>query len=201
MPNHCCDNLIVSGSKADLARFKKQAKSPVEKDAVISLNQFIPMPEVLRAVQSPVSIVSATKYKEALAKQKKEAKEGKESYGLPLTLALSKKYKKLYGADNWYDWSVKNWGTKWDLYDTSIESEGNNQINYMFSTAWSPPSDAVIENISAMYPKLTLKLTYEEPGMCFKGETIAKGGKITSSWDRPMTNDELGQDEDGNMVE
>lgn len=41
-----------------------------------------------------------------------------------------------YGANNWYDWNVHNWGTKWNAYSTSVD-ETNNTI--CFDTAWSSP--------------------------------------------------------------
>lgn len=41
---------------------------------------------------------------------------------------------KLYGKNNWYDWSITNWGTKWNAYDDYVE---NNVIT--FNTAWSCP--------------------------------------------------------------
>ena len=37
---------------------------------------------------------------------------------------------------NWYDWSVRNWGTKWDAYDVDVEVD----IGYIrFDTAWNTP--------------------------------------------------------------
>lgn len=39
-----------------------------------------------------------------------------------------------YGSLNWYNWSIKNWGTKWNAYDGYIT---DTQI--VFSTAWSAP--------------------------------------------------------------
>ena len=44
--------------------------------------------------------------------------------------------RKLYGANNWYDWRVRNWGTKWNAYSTYLDKE-NNTIE--FDTAWACP--------------------------------------------------------------
>ena len=47
---------------------------------------------------------------------------------------LGKEEKEKYGKNNWYDWSIDHWGTKWNAYDQC--RDGN--IIY-FSTAWSIP--------------------------------------------------------------
>ena len=41
-----------------------------------------------------------------------------------------------HGADTWYDWSCKNWGTKWNAYDCQLIKEDN---EITFDTAWSCP--------------------------------------------------------------
>lgn len=41
-----------------------------------------------------------------------------------------------YGKNNWYDWSLYNWGTKWNAYYQSFDKD-NNTIE--FDTAWSCP--------------------------------------------------------------
>lgn len=65
-----------------------------------------------------------------------------------------------------YDWSVSNWGTKWDVSPMDWEREDDNTIIMHFDSAWSPPTviyDFLTEegwNVSAMY---------HEPGMGFAG--------------------------------
>ena len=49
---------------------------------------------------------------------------------------LGPKERELYGASNWYDWSVANWGTKWNAYYSNID-KANNTME--FDTAWSCP--------------------------------------------------------------
>ena len=41
-----------------------------------------------------------------------------------------------YGKNNWYDWSLYNWGTKWNAYNSNFDAD-NNAIE--FDTAWSCP--------------------------------------------------------------
>jgi len=57
-----------------------------------------------------------------------------------------------YGADNWYDWQCKNWGTKWDVYCNNIKSWSIDRLNnqdrdysvfLLFDTAWGPPTEAI----------------------------------------------------------
>ncbi len=48
---------------------------------------------------------------------------------------------KKYGVDNWYDWNVQNWGTKWSPYSGSGSvnyDEGDEYAYLDFDTAWSP---------------------------------------------------------------
>jgi hypothetical protein len=74
---------------------------------------------------------------------------------------------------SWYNWNIRNWGTKWDVAvpaedsykNTYIEGPTENGENlvvyYNFETAWSPPVPA-LEKLSAQYPSLLFTLSYEE---------------------------------------
>lgn len=48
--------------------------------------------------------------------------------------------------ENWYNWRLHNWGTKWDAIDAQLEftdnGDGTAYIRGSFETAWSPPHDA-----------------------------------------------------------
>lgn len=40
---------------------------------------------------------------------------------------------------NWYDWSVANWGTKWDAYNVNVQRLSDTSLYVTMETAWSPP--------------------------------------------------------------
>lgn len=46
------------------------------------------------------------------------------------------------GYTNWYDWSVVNWGTKWNTYSCSRNTDGipDGSLSYRFDTAWNAPT-------------------------------------------------------------
>lgn len=61
-----------------------------------------------------------------------------------------------YGHYTWYNWSYKNWGTKWNacecnVYDNVIE----------FDTAWSAPFP-IYEALSKMFPKVDFEIMYAD---------------------------------------
>lgn len=88
----------------------------------------------------------------------------------------NKKLIKKFGADNWYDWQIKNWGTKWDIDAELLEDEECGQLRYSFSSAWAPPIEA-LKNASKLYPELVFILSYDEPGMGFMGITRINNGE------------------------
>jgi len=59
-----------------------------------------------------------------------------------------------YGAKTWYDWNIKNWGTKWNSYACEKESDSI----FTFETAWGGVPD-LIELISKEFP--AVKIIYE----------------------------------------
>jgi hypothetical protein len=54
------------------------------------------------------------------------------------------------GGMDWYHWSIANWGTKWNAYDTDEMYNG-----VMFLTAWSAPFP-VIKALSEMFPDVRI---------------------------------------------
>lgn len=50
---------------------------------------------------------------------------------------LGEKERKKYGKKNWYDWSIDNWGTKWNATTDYINID-DDRISIRFSTAWAP---------------------------------------------------------------
>lgn len=67
-----------------------------------------------------------------------------------------------YGATTWYEWSIKNWGTKWNAYHFGCYIPEDNKL--FFDTAWSNASP-VIQKLSEMYPKILFKYRWADEGM------------------------------------
>jgi hypothetical protein len=66
-----------------------------------------------------------------------------------------------------YDWCVENWGTKWDIFDVDVVSLVDNELEMCFTTAWSPPVEAVKHGAERY--GFDFELTYKEEGMMFTG--------------------------------
>ncbi len=81
-----------------------------------------------------------------------------------------------YGADNWYDWNVANWGTKWDV-DSETKEQSDTVAAFAFDSAWAPPTKAIAA-ISKLYPDLKFTLEYFEGGMMFCGIATAEAGEL-----------------------
>jgi len=77
-----------------------------------------------------------------------------------------------YGASNWYDWAVRNWGTKWDVslegLDFHNNHDGTSTIEGWFDSAWGPPIEAYNTFLDDM-DGCSIEATYEEGGMDFAG--------------------------------
>lgn len=177
MPNWCENTLTVKGSKAELNKFKKQAKREGgEYKTDLSISNFFPLPKELKDTRSPVQIVSEKDYKKEVEKAKEEAKNPDFQIGLPITKKMSNELIKKFGADNWYDWQVRNWGIKWDV-NAVLSQDTNSKLVYTFDSPWSPPI-AFLMKISELFPKLVFSLAYEEPGMAFRGNATAEDGEL-----------------------
>ena len=85
--------------------------------------------------------------------------------------------KKKYGENNWYDWSCKNWGTKWNSVDAEIQYESDTDLEYSFLTAWAP-SEPVIRTIAEVFPNAQIDYSFYETGCCFCGKRQYENGSI-----------------------
>ena len=90
----------------------------------------------------------------------------------------------LYGAKDWYDWAVKNWGTKWNTSDTRIVSDmsspmmpGHRTVKITFNTAWSPPV-LVYKQLAKLFPNTNIYASYDESGVGFSGWEYYKEGEL-----------------------
>lgn len=82
-----------------------------------------------------------------------------------------------YGFDNWYAWCCRNWGTKWNTYNTRLVKDTSRTLHYEFTTAWSPPFSA-LATLSTMFPKLRITDEWNEEGG-MSGTGYFENGEIT----------------------
>jgi hypothetical protein len=84
-----------------------------------------------------------------------------------------------YGHNNWYDWNIANWGTKWDVEPNLQTNDG--EIGLVFESAWSPPQRA-IALLAEKFDDLSFYHAYLEEGMGFVGYDEYEGGKIVDEF-------------------
>ena len=68
-----------------------------------------------------------------------------------------------YGAVNWYDWCIKNWGTKWNAYDTEPVEAVEDGLKFTFNTAWCPPGAWLVVT-AQLYPSLKFADYWKDDG-------------------------------------
>jgi len=81
-----------------------------------------------------------------------------------------------FGAENWYDWRVNNWQTKWEVCEFYgvdrqhlNDSLDESMISFSFSSAWAPPTGAY-EQFLIDNEDCSLKAYFYEGGCDFMGE-------------------------------
>ena len=112
MPNWTSNNVLFVGKESQLKKLQTMLKSD---DNEFDFNNVIPMPNELTDTVS-----------------------GSENAKPDWQKKQSQKLISKYGADNWYSWSIENWGTKWNAIDTEVEQRDGTLI-YRFDTAWDAP--------------------------------------------------------------
>ena len=84
---------------------------------------------------------------------------------------------KKHGAQDWYSWSIRNWGTKWDAGQLNHLDSYEGNLILCFDTAWSPPIPW-LEKVTEKYPLLTIKMRVTEESDAFIGIITARGGNV-----------------------
>ena len=181
MPNHCFNE--VKAKKEILDEIYDYEKGK------ITFNKLIPMPKELEdSVSDGSTTIKKAMYlylngdKDLLEAKWEANKDAQQKYKTfdKMVEYLFEKYPKeevirsytclqKYGTDNWYDWSIEHWGTKWDAYDCQGSPQEGTLI---FFTAWNPP-DEIIKALCKKYPNSDLDWFYEEEGMQFAGHCYA----------------------------
>lgn len=84
-----------------------------------------------------------------------------------------------HGHTSWYEWSIENWGTKWNAYEQN--DQRSNYDTIYFQTAWSAPIDLMVE-LSKTFPSVTLQLDYADEDMGSNtGNVTIKSGEIINA--------------------
>jgi len=186
MPNHTSNVLELLDKSLNLREILKPYTKLDEGDDMnsISFDKISPTPEELKGLDAPANVktqeeidVSWKKYNDNFEKLSEHEK----SLGRPFNLGMTQEHSEgliaKYGFNNWYDWNVANWGTKWDAYDTYTF----NEITTSFNTAWSPPIKA-IQKLADLTGH-TFVLTYLGEGGEYIGRaTCSPNGEVNDEY-------------------
>lgn len=97
--------------------------------------------------------------------------------------SLGKAEMEKYGNNNWYDWSVANWGTKWNSYgyDESVDYS-KNKDSLFFLTAWAAPHP-VVAKLAEMFPDLTFEHEWADEDIGVNcGRRVYYDGELTDEY-------------------
>jgi hypothetical protein len=176
MPNWVYNYLDISGNEEDIAKVKAQLNKPFTKmhdQWNMKTNEM----EVTETVYSNPVFAFHNIYNHTQDGISDEDYIKQPDHTLPIAEAMQ------FKGNHWYDWNVRNWGTKWDVAvyddkeysDTELTEETETSLSYRFNTAWSPPNSA-ISKISSQYPNLVFTLSYEEE-TGWGGEVVFEDGE------------------------
>ena len=76
--------------------------------------------------------------------------------------------------EDWYQWNIDNWGTKWDRSNYKLVHKGEMGLEMKFTTAWAPPYDLFYYLVETHHD-VWIKCDWSEEG--------GQAGVIILRWD------------------
>ena len=144
MPNWCYNSLTIEGSEELIADVKRMLNRPFTQTHD-SWNQTTGKMELADTLYPNPVFAFHNIYNHTQDGISDEEYLKQPDNKQPLEEAL------MFKGNHWYDWNVRNWGTKWDVAvshndeypDTELTDESETFLAYRFNTAWSPPTEAI----------------------------------------------------------
>ena len=160
MPNWTSNTIRAEGRKDDLRAFLEAVKW---QDQIFDFNRIIPMPALLRHTAMGRAIIDG---KEARAWYViKPAEKIGDVEQIRLFTPEEEAALRDIGYSNWYDWSIANWGTKWNachalILDLRLD---DGYVEIAFDTAWAAPLP-VLRKMFELFAKLSFVCTWQDEG-------------------------------------
>ena len=200
MPNHVENHIEFNGDKQQIDAMLNKIGSDEYGIGTIDFKKIINMPETLnieagsrtdhglKAYREFIEVYTAglsekealkslenipTESENAFLCQRTDIKRDEWELGKTAWQNIQK-----YGAPTWYEWSITNWGTKWNAYGYEEGTDYSACDELTFQTAWSAPHP-ILRKLSEMFPEIVFKHRWadEDIGMnC--GERCYLGGEI-----------------------
>lgn len=184
MPNWCVNQVDIAGDRDEITKLVEFVKSD---DSSFSFEKIVPPPT------TPIYSSDASHNKFVCGCESQSAPDP-ENEGMYIWVIDGKKVDfqapcPTHGEpaivnhpDNWYQWNIANWGTKWsasEVWMTEDYEVGDRLVDYNFDTAWSP-AEPVIAALAAKFPTLHIEHRYCEAGMGFAGQVVYNNGEETT---------------------
>jgi hypothetical protein len=200
MPNHVANHIKFIGEPERIKEVLEAIKNDEVGIGSIDFNKIIPMPDGLEIEAGSKTDRGLKAYKDFVAVLTFDGAnkdidllnipEEKENIFLEQRKDIDKEdwklgrqaYKNIlqHGAPTWYEWSISNWGTKWNAYSCSKFEETSEECNKIFlNTAWSAPHP-ILNKLASMYPDLEIEHEWadEDFGQNLGRRTFKNGENI-----------------------
>ncbi len=192
MPNWCTNRLTVSDKTGgdDIHKFIDAITLPKDHEDEHDLTLPYPTPEILVGTRSPK--MDREKVEEMRVDRDAGKMKAGDKYAGELhengswvtdkylqecldAIDQNEKAEKETGFDNWYDWNIAHWSTKWspDVHSVDV---GGCSATVGYQTAWAP-AEKLVRQLSKLYPDLVFVEAYLEEGMGFWGANTYVGGE------------------------
>jgi hypothetical protein len=185
MPNWCVNQVDIEGDESEVAKLVEFVKTD---ECAFDFRKIVPPPDTDRykgTSSSNTFICGCATESRVVGK----FEDGNDKYGWFIgetevlfdgKCPIHDKPSTMNDPENWYQWNVANWGTKWDAAEVwSARADeiilGGSQ-SYNFDTAWSP-CEPVIAALAEQFPKVRIVHRYCEAGMGFAGEVLYIDGQ------------------------
>ena len=161
MPNHVYTRITIS----DPTKKQKEILKQIKLDGGLC-RYYLPFPKELDGISNGSTTIDG-----------KSVRNWRTIDGnyIPLSEKEVKKLKEKYGATNWYDWCLNNWGTKWGCYEFGMADDV-----IMFTSAWCPIGDNIIRMFAKDFPSFIYSWE-EEQG--YGSEMDFEDGECVMQWD------------------
>lgn len=215
MPNWCSTSFTVRGPEKEVQDFYDNVLRTKDEDGLPThnikiLDAYVPTPQALR------DTTATSAWREIPESWQKMVDEGtwtQEDYDKRVAdnnelLKRQEENDAKYGAKDWYDWQLKNWGVKWGDCDTGFDGTpvpyGHDDLWLVagyFQTPWGTATKGWME-VSKKFPNCIFIFDSDEEAGFFAGiEMIHDGDVVFEDYYEPCEYPEDVDWDDDDQVE